>query len=227
MEPNFRDDKARSIQWAQTILANKPDAVIIDTETTGLGDADQIVQIGIIDMAGNVLLDALVKPTIAIPPGATAVHHIGAEAVIHALAWPTLYPAVDRLLRGAYVITYNADYDRRMIVQTCQAHTLPEIQANVWDCAMRAYASFWGSWNDYRMSYAWQKLTDACKQQNIPVVGAHGAVGDCQMTLALIHKMAETRIEAEESSPNIFEDGADQWAIDPDEGDRQRKGENA
>jgi len=68
-----------------------------------------------------------------------------------------------------------------------------------------------GDWNDYRMSYAWQKLTLACQQQAIPVVGAHGAVGDCQMTLALIRKMAEARVEAEERGPNIFGDDADQW----------------
>jgi len=91
MEPNYRDDKVRSIQWAQTILAHKPDALIIDTETTGLDDQAQIVQIGVIDLAGNVLLDALVRPSIPIPPAAVAVHHIGDEAVMHALAWPALY----------------------------------------------------------------------------------------------------------------------------------------
>ena len=233
----MEDERPQVIEWAQGILNNhQGDAVIIDTETTGLGEEDQIVQIGIIDLAGNVLLDALIKPTIPIPPAAIAVHHIDDIAVARALPYTALHPAINRLLRNAYVITYNAVYDKRMLEQTQRAHgygVADNIQAKIWDCAMLAYARFWGDYNDYRGSYRWQKLTIACEQQGIQVVGAHGAVGDCRMTLALIKRLAEARVEAEDFVPTppdeiecfedeaiIFEDGADQWAIDPDEGDR-------
>lgn len=44
--------------------------VILDTETTGLGFDDEIVEISIIDCAGYVLLNTLVKPSKSIPEAA-------------------------------------------------------------------------------------------------------------------------------------------------------------
>jgi len=58
--------KFLAAKWAREVLANKKDYVILDTETTGLGCAE-IVQIGIIDLDGKILLDSLVKPSIPIP----------------------------------------------------------------------------------------------------------------------------------------------------------------
>ena len=56
-------DKDGAINIAREILKHKEDYVILDTETTGLGDSDVIIQISIIDLDGNVLMDSLIKPT--------------------------------------------------------------------------------------------------------------------------------------------------------------------
>lgn len=197
---NWKHDRNAAILWARRILQTEG-ALILDTETTGLGDDAQIVQIGVIDLAGNVLLDALVKPTCPVPPGASSVHGITDKAVEHADPWPSIYSVVARLLMGASVITYNADYDRRLIAQTCKAHSaagLPLPLAGGWDCAMKAYAAYYGAWDDYHQSYTYQGLGKACRQLGIPVVGAHGAVADCQMTLKVIKAMAETDLETQE-----------------------------
>lgn len=37
-------------------------AIVIDTETTGLTDSDELLQISVIDDAGTVLFDSLVRP---------------------------------------------------------------------------------------------------------------------------------------------------------------------
>ncbi len=50
--------------------------MILDTETTGLYDAE-IVELSIIDTAGNVLLDTLVRPTRPIPAEATVPFETG------------------------------------------------------------------------------------------------------------------------------------------------------
>lgn len=197
---NWKHDRNTSILWARRVLATDG-ALILDTETTGLDDDAQIVQIGVIDLAGNVMLDALVKPTCPIPVGASNVHGITDKAVEHADPWPSIYSAVARLLMGTSVITYNADYDRRLIAQTCRAHPaagLPLPLAGNWECAMKAYANFHGAWDDYHQSYTYQGLGKACRQLGIPVIGAHGAVADCQMTLAVIKAMAETDLETQE-----------------------------
>jgi len=197
---NWKHDRNTSILWARRILATEG-VLILDTETTGLDDKAQIVQIGVIDLTGNVMLDALVKPTCPIPPGASSVHGITDRMVEKANPWPSVYSAVARLLMGAPVVTYNAEYDYRLIVQTGQAHPaagLPMPMVLRWECAMKAYAAYYGAWDDYHQSYTYQGLGKACRQLGLPVVGAHGAVADCRMTLQVIRKMAETDLETQE-----------------------------
>ncbi|MCW3664158.1 3'-5' exonuclease, partial [Burkholderia cenocepacia] len=50
--------------------------ILLDTETTGLDESAEIVEIAVIDDAGNVLLNTLVKPKHPIPNSATAIHGI-------------------------------------------------------------------------------------------------------------------------------------------------------
>ena len=50
------------IKRTKEILNNKHKYVILDTETTGLRENDVLLQIGIIDLDGNILMDTLIKP---------------------------------------------------------------------------------------------------------------------------------------------------------------------
>jgi hypothetical protein len=53
------------IKWSVTLL-EEGDALIVDTETTGLSIKDEVIQIAIIDLDGKVLLNTLLKPTVSI-----------------------------------------------------------------------------------------------------------------------------------------------------------------
>lgn len=165
--------------------------VVLDTETTGL-KRGEICQIAIIDQNANILLDTLVKTTEPIPPAATDIHGISNDDVKDAPTWSDVAPRVRELLKGRDVVIYNATYDRKMMHQSNEAAGLAAVdyktEANYWD-AMTLYAEFWGEWNDYHGNYRWQKLVNACKQQDIPVAEAHTALGDCRLTLALIKQM--------------------------------------
>jgi len=61
MSKNTIHDRDDAIDVAQDILNNKSNYVIFDTETTGLGENDVIVQIGLLDLDGNVLMNTLIK----------------------------------------------------------------------------------------------------------------------------------------------------------------------
>ncbi|HHJ4165905.1 TPA: exonuclease domain-containing protein, partial [Raoultella ornithinolytica] len=50
--------------------------LFIDTETTGLGEDAEIVEICIIDSHGSIMLNTLIKPTKPIPDEAIAIHGI-------------------------------------------------------------------------------------------------------------------------------------------------------
>lgn len=168
--------------------------VIVDTETTGLGNDARIVEIAIIDCRGQILLSTLVDPLCEIPAEATAIHGITNEMVADAPSWAAILPQVVELI-GESWIAYNAQFDDRMIEQS-SSH-IPEndfpILMGVPQCAMELYAEFNGEWDDFRRKYKWKKLTEAAKALNVqPIDGApHRALYDCQLTLGVIRAIAE------------------------------------
>jgi len=60
------------------------DILVLDTETTGLGDSAEIIEIGIINGSGEVVMNTLVKPSISIPATATAIHGITDDDLLNA-----------------------------------------------------------------------------------------------------------------------------------------------
>jgi len=176
--------------WAKDLLAkDKNDWVILDTETTGLEWNDEIIQISIIDGAGNVLVNnQLVKPTCQISAGARAVHGISDDALVNAPAITEVMTQIKGAVYGKTIVIYNASYDTRMLTQSLLARGANIIDAelrlalgaNFIDCAMEQYAAWVGDWNDYRGNFKWQRLP----------AGDHSALGDCLATLQVIKTMA-------------------------------------
>lgn len=180
--------KQEAAQQAALWLAD-PDALILDTETTGLDSGAEIVQLAVMDVRGNVLLDALVQPTCPISPAATNIHGITSEAVALAPGLDVFTPVLNQLFQGRTVIIYNASYDARLLVQSLRARGMrqfsrPDDLAGYFGCrfvcAMELYAQWVGDWNSRFKSYRWQKLPG----------GDHSALGDCRATLAVLKAMA-------------------------------------
>jgi len=179
------------VQWAQELM-RRENFYVLDTETTGVGKGDEIVQMGIVDKHGNTIMNQLVKPTVSIPDGASNVHGIYDLDVADAPTFKDIYIDVSKMLAGQVVIAYNMDFDWRMLQQSSAKYRLPDIRTGKRDCAMKQYAKYHGKWNSQRRSYVWHKLGNAAAQEGIAVENAHDAVGDVLMTLALIHKMADS-----------------------------------
>lgn len=171
--------------------------LVLDTETTGLYDGE-IVQIGIVNSAGDVLLDTLVKPVEPIPSDATAIHGITDEMVKDAPTWLDLAPKVKTILEGQLLVVYNAVYDRKMMHQTAERWELPKVEWKEiceWHCAMEAFAEFYGDYNRYRGSYRWQKLVIAARHCGVKYEDAHNALADCFMALGVSHHMLKVESE--------------------------------
>lgn len=170
-------------EWARDLLNKNPAAwVILDTETTGLDNKAQIVQVAIINGAGDVLMDnVLVKPTISIPKNASGIHGVTDDAVKAAPNFIDVWLEIHKHLQGKHLVIYNAEYDLRVLRQSAEAqcHTI-EFPNSSGSCAMNMYAEYVGDWNEYHGSFRWQRLPG----------GDHTALGDCQATLDLILQMA-------------------------------------
>lgn len=204
-------DRDSAIVWARQIL--ETDCVVLDTETTGLDNNAEVCQIGIINKNGDILLDQLIKPQQPIPPDATRIHGITNQMIKDAPTVLELESQLVTALKGKTVIIYNADYDARLLRQSFLAreatpenvpYKLPEDHVFHYrsfkpECAMEAFAAFYGDWNDYKGSYTWKRLTVAAKYFQLDTHGAHGAITDCLMTLGVVRGMAATPLSEEES----------------------------
>ncbi len=172
-------------------------ALILDTETTGLGDDAEVVELAVIDCAGAVLLDTLVRPSGPVPAEAAAIHGITDAMLAEAPTWSAIHARFCDLVEGRQVVIYSREFDTRVISQTARRYGLPAPQGFdlVLDhgpihCAMQAYARFRGEWNAEKGQYRWQKLSAAAQQQGVTVTNAHRALGDCLMTLGVVRAMA-------------------------------------
>ena len=182
--------RRQAIQWAQNLIARK--FYVLDTETTGLGPADEIVQIAILDGDGAAAMNQLIKPTIPIPPIASAVHGIRDNDVLAAPSFKDIYIQLSALLAGQVVIAYNMDFDWRILQQTAARYRLPQVRMGKRDCAMKQYARFKGIRHSNGRNYRWHKLGSAVAQEGLPIARAHDALDDARMTLSLIRKMASS-----------------------------------
>jgi DNA polymerase-3 subunit epsilon len=191
--PEYVDNsRDKAIKWARDLLETGA-AVIVDTETTGLGEDDEIIQLAIIDLQGNVLLETFFRPTKPIALEASAIHGITVQRVADAPTFAEFHEKITNLIYERDLVAYNANFDQRMMVQTCKSYGLPEFEFAEWHCAMKNYAHFWGEHRkngDFRQ----QSLTNACIQQDIAINGTHQATEDCLLTLELIKTMAATDV---------------------------------
>ena len=186
------NSKEMAIAKAMDLLDKN--AIIIDTETTGLNYNDQIIEVSAIDCLGRVLMDTFVKPTCRIPEEATAIHGITDEMVADCQPWSFHHDQFTALVKDRDVAIYNAGYDVKMLLQTSSLYGLPDPLAGTWSvfCAMHLYSAYRGEWNPIKRGYRWHKLTDAAKHEGVDTssMTAHRALGDVQMTLELIRVMA-------------------------------------
>ncbi len=182
------DERQEAITWARLVI-ERGEALILDTETTGLGDNDEVIQLALVDVNGNVLLDTLLRPDVPVVPEARSVHGITDEILADAPCFSDLYDTIAKLLRHHSILAYNAEFDRRLLEQTCAKYGFPAFEIAEWDCVMERYADFWGK-RSKAGHHKVQSLATACTQQGIDVDGNHEAVQDCQLTLELIKAMA-------------------------------------
>lgn len=128
------------------------DCLILDTETTGLGEDAEIVEITVIDHEGQPLMNTLVKPARgSIPDEVINIHGITNEMVADAPMWADINDEFMRLIAGRTVVMYNAAYDSRLVMQSQLANGLdadPMTNTHI-VCAMHEYAKFVGEY-DYK-----------------------------------------------------------------------------
>lgn len=164
-------------------------ALALDTETTGSGADDEVIELGVVRaLDGEVLFDGQFKPSKNIEPGAFMVHRIADEELANkprvAEVWDELFSLLDRVT----CVAWNAAYDSRLLANTARKYALPEPRVE-WVCVMKLYREF-------RALPKNCKLEDACRALGVRR-GNHRAVNDALAAARVLYRMADAAPEDE------------------------------
>ena len=150
--------------------------VVIDTETTGFGQTDRIVEIAAITLDPVTWepmdeYDTLVNPERDI--GARHIHGITASMVDTAPTFSEIIAALARRLHGATLVAHNIPFDARMLGYEFDRLSV-DFDAGSGLCTYKATGS---------------KLLTACKRYGIPLDIQHRALADARATAALAREI--------------------------------------
>lgn len=163
--------------------------VVIDVETTGLDETDELLQISIIDISGKILFNSYIKPVYHESwPQAEAVNQIGWETVKDS---PELWEVSDEishiLQETKHIVGYNVSFDIECLKRFgIKINTDAEISD-----VMKMFAPVYGEWSDKYGCFRWQKLTTCAAYYDIgwENIKAHDSLADCQATLHCYKKL--------------------------------------
>lgn len=183
--------RKQAAQRAAGWLELAEDCIIIDTETTGLHDDAEAVEVAAVDMTGRPIFQTLVRPVHPVPPEVQAIHQIPPETLATAPRWWDVQPLLADVLRGRLVLAYNAPFDVRILRQSATVAGCAPLRGIDAECVQACYSQWWGV-PDPASATGWkrQRLQVAAQRHALPVATAHRALADCQTTLALVRFMA-------------------------------------
>ncbi len=186
-----RRRQARVCAWAKAYL-EAGDFIVLDSETTGLSSADEVIELALVHSSGTVLFSSLIQPQDPQRSDlATHIHGITAQMLATAPRFPDVWPTIAAILRHfRRVLVYNADFDFRLLTATATRYGL-RVPGGAWECLMEQYAVFHGDWSSYHQSYTWQSLEVACAGLAGSVEGeAHRATVDALSALGVLKALA-------------------------------------
>jgi DNA polymerase III epsilon subunit-like protein len=180
--------------WAQQMLQDEH-TVLLDTETTGLGDRDVVIELALLSASNRELLyNSLIRPhpsaSWSVPWRDTLLldRRLQTAPTFHQV-WRDVQP----ILKGYQtVISYGAAFHHARLEWTAQlyGYQLPPLK---WECLMTRYAVFYGQMRlyDKQSPYQWQPLYRACRQQGTTPSFLHKAAEHAKAARRLLRAIAE------------------------------------
>ncbi len=155
----------------------------LDTETTGLGYSDRIVEISICRVEGQQeqWLTSLIDPVwVKLSDKASEISGITSADLEGAPMLDELAPRIAELVSGAYIVAHNAAFDRRMLEAGWRdlPETAPKLSPMGWVCSQQLTKEHLPGLKTYSL----QGLVTALA---LPSHTAHRAEGDVRTLMAL------------------------------------------
>ena len=190
--------------------------VVVDTETTGMKDTDQVLELALVSWqygpGGKVHNEdrwsALIRPTCPVSIGARAVHHISDEMLedkwtfdemMHQRGLPEINQLGDDQKFDDYTrddvvfAAHNLAYDAKMIKQSLGGvDVLPEKRICTWQCAKHLYPDSEDGYSNQVLRYYLE-----LKVPEITSLPPHRALPDAVVTAALLQHMLRSKTPEE------------------------------
>ena len=160
-------------QYNQRHDTSKP--LFFDTETTGGGRNDQIIEIAFCDSDRNLIINTLNYTDRRSTPGAFKVHGIHPHELIGNPTFIDIQPAIVQLLKGRTLYAYNANFDIRMMRQSGHKLRLQQVEIK---CLAKQFADFMGQYSTYFKANRYFSLSRACLHFGVEHTNAHRAAAD-------------------------------------------------
>ena len=149
---------------------------VIDTETTGFGKTDRLVEVAVVLVEGNEIIqewETLINPERDISN--SNIHGITAEVVSLAPTFAEIDSEFSRLIHGSIMVAHNISFDQRMLEQE-YFRVKKQVDLGMGFCTLQATKL---------------KLEVACKEYGITNVSAHRALTDARATALIFIKVLE------------------------------------
>ena len=155
--------------------------VILDTETTGLFKQDEIIQLSVVQLNGQVLYNQYFKPTVRSHPKAYQTHKISQQFLADKPTWAMCWPEIESLLKDKVILIHNSSFDKKMMNQTCQRYGITSSVTFQSKCTLKFFNRHLGI----------KKLETILTRLNIQTDPnqLHNAVVDCQKTAEALQKI--------------------------------------
>lgn len=170
---------------------NSDKYVILDTETTGLNDDDQVIQLTIIDLKGKTLINSYFYTDQPVHWAAQKVHNISNKTIKKAPKWTNRWAEIEEILKNKIILAHNKSFDLRLIEQTCDRHNI-KIDFDIQSACTLEYS---------RYKYSIGKLSEVARHLGVKFNSneLHNSLVDCNLCLHVINpnnELFETREKA-------------------------------
>jgi DNA polymerase-3 subunit epsilon/CBS domain-containing protein len=163
------------------------DAVVLDTETTGL-DAGKarLLEVAVVRIAGGRIEPdsawcRLVQPGEPIPSAATDIHGIDAAKLMDAPAFTELWPELGAQIGERIVIGHTVGFDIAVLKRECQLAGIAWQHPRLLDTRLLAQVA--------KRDLAGYSLDQIASWLGVEVTGRHSATGDAMTTAAVFQAL--------------------------------------
>lgn len=178
-------------QVAQEILAAQNPPIFLDTETTGLSENCEVIELAIVQETME--HTRLFIPTAVMELGAIKTHGYTLSYLFKEGQWfdKEHHEDIINTIDGAVVCAYNAPFDQRLLNQTCVRNGLPEFEFewfDVMELATRHWGPKHGVFEKGRLRSL--SLAECCEIIGVVQEAAHNGLDDAKNLKLVLEAIA-------------------------------------